>query len=323
MSTWIYAFLGSGCQVQQTFCAYSDESAQPYDLSEETIWKRADIWASALGVLVHVFLDGVELGYFNKLQAKDHLNVNCDIADALVELQALYYDANKSTFVSLDFMSKYAYVNSNSASAHLQSLHRYGTVLAQDDSMPFTFSWAHDLSSIKFGTEEIPVDHLQALMHGAQQQAEKLLLHLCLLPPDSTLSINLKHVLDDHRNMQPGFNFAAISPELSMVSTVLVCTVPGNVPITQPLMDPYAGELEFDADATNVYFKVHNEFVKLLAVLIELGSGLPARGTELLQLQHTNTLSGLRNIFVHNGSVFIALPTNKGVIRVCRSHPEG
>ena len=73
--------------------------------------------------------------------------------------------------------------------------------------------------------------------------------------------------------------------------------------------------MEFDPEAVQMYFTIHNEFTKLLAVLIELGSGLPARGTELVQLQHTNTLLGPCNIFVHDGSVFMALPSNKGTGR--------
>ncbi|EST06013.2 Helicase, C-terminal, partial [Kalmanozyma brasiliensis GHG001] len=204
------------------------------------------------------------------------------------------------------------YHNSNSASAHLQSLHRYGKVLAQDEVTPFICSWAHDLSHVKYGTEEIQITRLQALMHGAQEQAERHLRKLCLLPEDATLAVNLRHVQDDHRNTQPGFNFVTASPELSNLSTVLCRAVAGNVPPAQPLLDAFSKELEFDAEAAQSYFSTHNEFIKLLAVLIELGSGLPARGTELMQLQHTNTLMGPRNIFVHDGSVFTALPTNKG-----------
>ncbi len=150
-------------------------------------------------------------------------------------------------------------------------------------------------------------------MHSSKQK--KHLRQLCLLPHDASLTINLKHIIDDHRNTQPGFNFAAASPELSSISSVLCRAAAGNVPAAQPLVDPYADTLEFDADAVQSYFNTHNHFIKLLAVLIELGSGLPARGTELMRLQHTNTLMGPRNIFVHDGSVFTALPTNKGTGR--------
>ncbi|SPO22253.1 uncharacterized protein UTRI_00931 [Ustilago trichophora] len=212
-------------------------------------------------------------------------------------------------------MKRYLYSTSSSASSYLQSLHRYGTVLAQDDGTNFHFSWQQDLKSVKFGTETIQVDRLQALMHGAQKRAEALLRQLCLLPEDASLALNLKHILDDHRNMQPDFSFVAASPELQSISSVLCRAAAGNVPAAQPLMDPYSDELEFDADAANAYFSMHNEFTKLLAVLIELGSGLPARGTELLQLQHTNTLVGPRNLFVHDGSVFTALPSKKGTGR--------
>ncbi|KAJ1598449.1 hypothetical protein NDA14_000903 [Ustilago hordei] len=64
--------------------------------------------------------------------------------------------------------------------------------------------------------------------------------------------------------------------------------------------------------AAHAYFALHNEFNKLLAVLIELTSGLPARGTELVKLQHTNTLVSQRNLFLADGHFVTVLASNKG-----------
>ncbi|SPO26596.1 uncharacterized protein UTRI_10145 [Ustilago trichophora] len=186
----------------------------------------------------------------------------------------------------------YVHHDSSSASAHLQSLHRFGEALAQDDSSSFKFRWSKDLSKVMFGLEEVAVERLQELMHGAQQQAEKLLTQLRLLAEEKDIHVmDLSRITDNHCNMRPGFNFAEACLEPPVLPSILCRAVAGGAPPAHPLMDPYSDELEFDSDAAHAYFAIHNEFTKLLAVLIELGSGLPARGTELLQLQHTNTLS--------------------------------
>ncbi|KAJ1028352.1 hypothetical protein NDA16_001522 [Ustilago loliicola] len=121
-------------------------------------------------------------------------------------------------------------------------------------------------------------------------------------------------IWDNHCNMQPGFSMDHAS-KFSCGPQLLHVAAQGGVPPAQPLVDPYAEELEFDADAAEVYFAQHNQFTKLLAVIIKLSGGLPARGTELMQLQYINTFSSLRNLFVHGGSVFTALSTTKGTGR--------
>ena len=209
-------------------------------------------------------------------------------------------------------MKLYFYHNSNSASAHLQSLLSYGQVLAKDNSTSFHFLWNADLTGVKFGTKIILVERLPALVHDAQQQAMTLLRQLLLLPDSSPLMINLHKVRDHLHNTQPGYNFAVATTEEAQVEKVLCRAVAGSRCGTLLLMDHLCKEMEFDPDGTHSYLSKHDEFVKLLAVLIELSSGLPARGTELLSLQHTNMLLGPRNLFVHDSMVFTALPTNKG-----------
>ncbi|SPO29581.1 uncharacterized protein UTRI_05403 [Ustilago trichophora] len=224
--------------------------------------------------------------------------------------------APETSAAVIQTLKRYVHHDSSSASSHLQSLHRFGEALAHDDGSSFKFRWSKDLSRVMFGLEEIAVERLQELMHGAQQQAEKLLTQLRLLAEEKDIHImDLSRITDNHCNMQPGFNFARACLEPPVLPSILCRAVAGGAPAAQPLMDPYSDELEFDTNAARSYFAIHNEFTKLLAVLIELGSGLPARGTELLQLQHTNTLSGPRNLFVHDGRLFTALPSNKGTGR--------
>ncbi|KAJ1019904.1 hypothetical protein NDA16_004185 [Ustilago loliicola] len=213
------------------------------------------------------------------------------------------------------YMKCYLHHDSGTASAHLQSLLCYGRVLSKDDSSNFAFGWSKDCDTVTFGVDVIPVIRLQDLMHSALEQAEKLMAKLLLLPNGMVdWKFDIAVIWDNHCNMQPGFSMDHAS-KFSCGPQLLHVAAQGGVPPAQPLVDPYAEELEFDADAAEVYFAQHNQFAKLLAVIIKLSGGLPARGTELMQLQYINTFSSLRNLFVHGGSVFTALSTTKGTGR--------
>ncbi|KAJ1018018.1 hypothetical protein NDA16_004887 [Ustilago loliicola] len=92
---------------------------------------------------------------------------------------------------------------------------------------------------------------------------------------------SLRTYKDNLHSWQPGYNFITAS-DLDIGTFCIHQAARGDAPPHQPLLDPYGAELEFDRDAANSYFALHNEFSKLLAVLIELTSGLPARGTVLV-----------------------------------------
>ncbi|KAJ1044346.1 hypothetical protein NDA10_006254 [Ustilago hordei] len=173
-------------------------------------------------------------------------------------------------------MKRYLFNNSYSASAHLQSLLCYGTKLAKDDGGSLYFRWSEDRKLVTYGTNTIKISCLHTLVQGTLDRATSLLEQLLL--KDGALS---EHALK-------GF------------------------PQHQPLLDTCSAEPEFDMAAAHAYFALHNEFNKLLAVLIELTSGLPARGTELVKLQHTNTLVSQRNLFLADGHFVTVLASNKG-----------
>lgn len=205
--------------------------------------------------------------------------------------------------------------NSFSVSSYLQLLHCFGTTLSRDEGTPFCFSWNREVTILQHGTLKLPVERLQALFHGALKQAEQILRMLCLLPTDFDFGYDLSKLLDDQNNTVPGFNFAKASFGDKGAQPILSRAVGGQLPLQHPLMDPLSTKLEFDLQAAEHYFQQHDKFTLLLGVLIQLGSGQPARGTELLFLQHTNTLAGPRNLFLYDGSLFSALCAIKGAGR--------
>lgn len=80
------------------------------------------------------------------------------------------------------------------------------------------------------------------------------------------------------------------------------------------LLDAYSDGLDFDPSEAQAYFAVHNEFTRLLAVLIELSSGLPATGTEFAQLQHTNRLLGARNLLCTMAAYLPLCPATEALV---------
>lgn len=67
------------------------------------------------------------------------------------------------------------------------------------------------------------------------------------------------------------------------------------------------------------YSSFLDKFLEVLALLIHLSSGLPARGNELLTLRHRNTSAGgTRNIFLDQGMVMLVAGIHKGFSRTER-----
>ncbi|KAJ1021570.1 hypothetical protein NDA16_003708 [Ustilago loliicola] len=87
---WMTGLLQAGCQVQQTFHAIDSSPSQPYDLSDATICKRADLWSFALALLVHVCFDSVDLGYYGEDDQEQHLGLDVNLEAMLLELKDQY-----------------------------------------------------------------------------------------------------------------------------------------------------------------------------------------------------------------------------------------
>ncbi|KAJ1024076.1 hypothetical protein NDA16_002915 [Ustilago loliicola] len=217
-------------------------------------------------------------------------------------------DINKAVVTNLKC---YLHNNSHSSSGHLQSLLCYGTKLAQDDGGNLQFRWSDDCKSVTYGTDTIKVSSLQALVCGTLDRATSMLEQLLLQDGALSKHVDLRTYKDNLHSQQPGYNFITAS-DLDVGIFCIHQAARGDAPPHQPLLDPYGAELEFDRDAANSYFALHNEFSKLLAVLIELTSGLPARGTELVRLQHTNNLVSQHNLFLADSHFVTVLVSNKG-----------
>ncbi|KAJ1039538.1 hypothetical protein NDA10_006775 [Ustilago hordei] len=207
-------------------------------------------------------------------------------------------------------MKCYLFNNSYSASAHLQSLLCYGTKLAKDNGGSLYFQWSEDRKLVTYGTNTIKISRLHTLVQGTLDHATSLLEQLLLKDGALSEHVDLSTYKDHFCNREPGYSFVTVTKQDT--GTFCLRQALKGFPQHQPLLDTCSAEPEFDMAAAHAYFALHNEFNKLLAVLIELTSGLPARGTELVKLQHTNTLVSQRNLFLADGHFVTVLASNKG-----------
>ncbi|KAJ1026738.1 hypothetical protein NDA16_002035 [Ustilago loliicola] len=290
MLEWMNTLLQAGRQVQQTFHAFNDDISQPYSLDKFTVKKCADCWAFLITMLIFVTMDGQCLGYYSDDDQEAHLGVSDDFLKVITHLQGIYKHAidpevNCDAFTHAHF-DKEAEVGLSAASYLLiiQELVEYGQL--------------EHLALLVKDINKAVVTNLKCYLHNNSHSSSG---HLQ----------SLRTYKDNLHSWQPGYNFITAS-DLDIGTFCIHQAARGDAPPHQPLLDPYGAELEFDRDAANSYFALHNEFSKLLAVLIELTSGLPARGTELVRLQHTNTLVSQRNLFLADSHFVTVLVSNKG-----------
>ncbi|KAJ1573611.1 hypothetical protein NDA11_007808 [Ustilago hordei] len=185
-----------------------------------------------------------------------------------------------------------------------------GKPLAKDDGSSLYFRWSEDRTLVTYGTNTIKISHLHTLVQGTLDHATSLLEQLLLKDGALSKHVDLSTYKDHFCNREPGYSFVTATKQDT--GTFCLHQALKGFPQHQPLLDTCSAEPEFDMAAAHAYFALHNEFNKLLAVLIELTSGLPARGTELVKLQHTNTLVSQHNLFLADGHFVTVLASNKG-----------
>ncbi|KAJ1023612.1 hypothetical protein NDA16_003043 [Ustilago loliicola] len=341
MLEWMNALLQAGCQVQQTFHTFNDDISQPYSLDKSTIKKRADCWAFLITMLIFVTMDGQCLGYYGNDDQEAHLGVSDDFLKVITHLQGIYKHAidpevNCDAFTHAHF-DKEAEVGLSAASYLLiiQEPVEYGQLehlalvciylhlcLSPDSTAKPVNDATSILVNLEFAFCAVMHHHLLHPDHGTvvgkpvKDINKAVVTNLkCYLHNNSHSSSghlqSLRTYKDNLHSWQPGYNFITAS-DLDIGTFCIHQAARGDAPPHQPLLDPYGAELEFDRDAANSYFALHNEFSKLLAVLIELTSGLPARGTELVRLQHTNNLVSQHNLFLADSHFVTVLVSNKG-----------
>ena len=150
------------------------------------------------------------------------------------------------------------------------------------------------------------------LLLGAMEKLEPNALELHKLKDDTTTKGNGLSFLSDPRNI------TTLRPaQRSLLTLVLsqnnigahLCTgTDGNVII-------------WHHAAIDGYMRHIQEFLRLLAILVNITGGQPARGTELVTLRHTNSPTTLRNIFIQQGEIMVIADYFKTRAQFQRNRP--
>ncbi|PWY97987.1 hypothetical protein BCV70DRAFT_219119, partial [Testicularia cyperi] len=121
-------------------------------------------------------------------------------------------DADSVEGAVQEMLRKNFYHNGNSASAWLQLLARYGTVLAANEQSSVFFAWSEDRRQVTFAAKTICIARLQAMAAAAVAQANKHMAQLLLLQDaEAVPALDLQALEDSINSRRPGDSFAVFS----------------------------------------------------------------------------------------------------------------
>ena len=125
--------------------------------------------------------------------------------------------------------------------------------------------------------------------------------------------IDLTSIRDDMTDHAARFSFLVDrrNVALNTIQHQFMCSILYSNEVGLKLFTPVDGEYFWRPNAVGAYLQNMQEFLKLLAVLIHITAGQPARATELLSMHYANTATAIRNVYVQDGQVMIVLDYHK------------
>jgi hypothetical protein len=162
---------------------------------------------------------------------------------------------------------------------------------------------------------------LRDLVSAEVEAAQNQLADLLLVPPDTERKhivpqVSLRSVVDDPSEGAPGWNFTCHHQNEVLHGH-------RRWILDRILKEAFLRRDFFENESTGKwrlqtvgrYLSTVNAFLERLLLLVHITGGQPARGTELLCIQHSNPRDGSggrRNIFVENGLVSFVTYYHKG-----------
>jgi hypothetical protein len=166
------------------------------------------------------------------------------------------------------------------------------------------------------------MDSFRGLVRSLVARAQRDLEDLLLLHPeerreDVVPTVTLHRLTDDHSNSQKGWSFLKDSrnaDQLREGHDWLFNRVLDNDWLRDEMWSlTLEHQVVWKRKAVQTYFTKRDQFLEQLLLLVHITSGQPARGTELLSLQHSNTAQGHhRSIFIEEGLISTVTSYHKG-----------
>jgi hypothetical protein len=180
--------------------------------------------------------------------------------------------------------------------------------------------WSEDEQTVFYKDVELRIDAFRKFIALQMKQAQGLLANLFMLDPEENRedvipAISLYRIRDNPTVTEPGWNFLQDDRN----NAILPCQrrwLLGRVLRIDKLREEFTypnhlKKLVWDKQAVRKYYKRVDMFLERPLLLIHIVSGQPARGTEIIGLQHTNSTFH-RNVFIEDGLVALVTSYHKG-----------
>ena len=184
--------------------------------------------------------------------------------------------------------------------------------------------WSEDGQTVTYKDVSFSIDALKDFVAAQVREAQQQLEGLLLLHPDKSREdvvpkLHLHRLQDNHANTQQGWNFLKDPRNEAVLEAGGERWILNRVLGNRWLRDEWVKlardccNVQWKKPAVSAYFTKLDNFLERLLLLIHVTSGQPARGTEIMSLQHSNTPQGHhRSIFIKDGLVGTITSYHKG-----------
>lgn len=284
-----------------------------------------NIYESAIvGFLAVLGVDEANGSFFEAPSYTPKLSAFIKIAQLLVLQKAVYAVEDglaEDSLTPLDEMRKrFMTLNNNTAFTWAVSLRSFGKRIRDCTTSMGYIQWSEDAQTVFYRDFEISISGFRDFVCDQVKKGQSQLESLFLLSVDEERREVVPPILLDRIRDNPtvtltGWNFlkdkrnqdTLPSHEKWLLQRVLS---------TERLRDQFCsldchGKVSWNRKTIDEFQRKTVAFLETLLLLVHVTSGQPARGTEIIGVQHTNT-SFHRNIFVEEGLVTIVTSYHKG-----------
>ena len=225
------------------------------------------------------------------------------------------------------FRRKWLLKNRPTPFARILQLRAWGRRIRNCTTSIGIIRWADDGNSLHCKNLYLEIPAFQRFLRDQLDSMAQVIQALCLLGKDQVHqlpSIDLARLEDNPAETKPGWSFLKEPKnELQQYTKWLLHRVTGEKELDHRFLKPYDAtrfpdpnnppQRAWKADEVKEYLKRHQLFLMRFALLTQILSGQPARGTELFSLRFQNTLEGgPRNVYIEEGMVTFITTYSKG-----------
>lgn len=239
-------------------------------------------------------------------------------------------DPSSSLYSTLQGVHReYLHDRADTPMGEILSLLAYALAIAKSTTSRSTIVWgsSQNANTLYYKGEPVSKEGLRLLVQSMLRKAIHLLTHDLLFDPEfDVFTQDLSVLKDDMTSRTTGHSFlvdprniTGLRPDQHMVLRRIL------------KQDGVGTHLYTMGDGPNIcwlrsgidgYLFHVQEFLALLAVLVNVTGGQPARGTELLTLRFANSATNVRNIFIQDSEVIIIADYYKNRNQLQKSCPK-